>query len=182
MTKLVAVGLAILALIIKNGVDKLKAETDNEESDEKNKSDMLLRAHSGYESIANSVEYMQKANEETILMVQIESTVGVDNVGEILDVEGIDVAFVGPSDLSQSMGIMGQLEQPIFVEALDKISAAAKARNKAAGIHCMYPKTNLLKGWVEKGLTFNLWSNDVEMLMNSGRENLAKINSSLLEI
>lgn len=141
----------------------------------------LLRGHSNYEKVDNAVEYMKKANEETILMVQIESTVGVENIGDILDVEGIDAAFIGPNDLSQSMGIMGQFEHPMFVEALEKIIDAAKERNKFSGIHIMYGKTPLLPKWINKGMTLNLWANDVEMLMNAGREGIAKIKNSIVD-
>jgi 2-dehydro-3-deoxyglucarate aldolase/4-hydroxy-2-oxoheptanedioate aldolase len=138
----------------------------------------LLRAHSGYENVGNAVEYMKITNEETILMIQIESTTGVENIGDLLDVEGIDAAFIGPSDLSQSMGIMGQLEHTVFVSALEKVISAAKERSKFAGIHIMYGKTPLLPKWIDKGMTLNLWTNDVEMLMNSGKQGLEKIKSS----
>ena len=68
----------------------------------------LLRPHAGYQPVADAPAYMKQTNEETILMVQVESPVSVNNLDEILQVEGIDCAFVGPNDLSQSMGIMGQ--------------------------------------------------------------------------
>jgi 2-keto-3-deoxy-L-rhamnonate aldolase RhmA len=138
----------------------------------------LLRGHSGYESVGNTLEYMKKTNEETVLMVQIESPIGVKNVGDLLDIEGIDAAFIGPNDLTQSMGIMGQLDHPMFVGALEKVISAAKERNKFAGIHIMYGKTPLLPVWISKGMTLNLWTNDVEMLMNSGKEGLKQLRSN----
>ena len=49
-----------------------------------------------------------------MLMVQIESPIGVENIEEICDVEGIDFVFIGPNDLSQSLGIMGRPENPIL--------------------------------------------------------------------
>jgi 2-keto-3-deoxy-L-rhamnonate aldolase RhmA len=137
----------------------------------------LLRAHSDYEKVDSAVEFMKRSNEETILMVQIESPIGVENIGDLLDIEGIDAAFIGPNDLSQSMGIMGQLEHPMFVGALEKVISAAKERNKFAGIHIMYGKTALLPKWIDKGMTLNLWTNDVEMLMNSGKEGLDKLRN-----
>lgn len=133
----------------------------------------LLRGHTGYEKIDNATGYMQKANEETILMVQIESPKGVENIEKILDVEGIDAAFIGPNDLSQSMGIMGQTENPLFVSAVEKVISAAKAKNKFSGIHMM--ATAPLKKWMQKGMTLNLWANDVVMLMNAAREGLAQL-------
>lgn len=81
----------------------------------------LLRPHTGYEQIPDAVEYMKKTNEETILMAQIESQTGVANINAILDVEGIDAAFIGPNDLSQSLGIMGQTRNPLFMQAVEKV-------------------------------------------------------------
>ncbi|WHH57624.1 aldolase/citrate lyase family protein [Petroclostridium sp. X23] len=133
----------------------------------------LLRGHTGYEKVPSAVEYMNKANDETILMIQIESPIGVQNVGDILDVEGIDAAFIGPNDLSQSMGIMGQMDNPEFIKAIESVITAAKERNKFSGIHMM--ATDALQKWIDKGMTLNLWANDVVMLMNSARDGLAKL-------
>ncbi len=133
----------------------------------------LLRAHTGYEKIDSSVGYMNKANDETILMIQIESPKGVENVEKILDVEGIDAAFIGPNDLSQSMGIMGQTDNPLFVQAVERVINAAKERKKFSGIHMM--ATAPLQKWIDKGMTLNLWANDVVMLMNAAREGLAQL-------
>jgi 2-dehydro-3-deoxyglucarate aldolase/4-hydroxy-2-oxoheptanedioate aldolase len=116
---------------------------------------------------------MKKSNEETILMIQIESPIGVENVGQILDVEGIDAAFIGPNDLSQSMGIMGQTNHPMFIEAVEKVIWAAKERNKFSGIHMM--STEALKTWIDKGMTLNLWANEIVMMMNTAKEGIAQI-------
>ncbi|MCC8190098.1 MAG: hypothetical protein LIP77_05595, partial [Planctomycetes bacterium] len=64
----------------------------------------MLRAHCGYNKPASAVEYMQCANDDVLLMCQIESPVGVKNIDAILDIDGIDAAFIGPNDLSQSYG------------------------------------------------------------------------------
>ncbi len=133
----------------------------------------LLRAHSGYEKVSSAVEYMKKANEETILMIQIESPKGVANVDKILSVDGIDAAFVEPNDLSQSMGIMGQMDNPEFLAAIQKVIDTAKAKKKFSGIHLM--ATAPLQKWIEKGMTLNLWGNDVTFLMNAAREGIAQL-------
>jgi 2-keto-3-deoxy-L-rhamnonate aldolase RhmA len=116
---------------------------------------------------------MDKTNERTILMAQIESKKGVDNLEQILDVEGIDAAFVGPHDLTQSLGIIGQKEHPKYLEAIDKIIRTAKQKNKFSGIHMM--DTTELQGYLDKGMTCNLWSNDVAMLMSSAKQGLAEL-------
>ncbi|MBN1104384.1 MAG: hypothetical protein JXL84_13285 [Deltaproteobacteria bacterium] len=133
----------------------------------------LFRPHTGFDKIDNAVEYMNRVNEENILMVQIESPKAVENVERLLDVEGIDAAFVGPNDLSQSMGIMGQTSHPDFIAALDRVIAAAKQRKKFSGIHMM--ATDALLPWMEKGMTLNLWSNDVLLMMNAAKDGLKKL-------
>jgi len=134
----------------------------------------LLRAHSGYTPGSSPTDYMQKANDETVIMCQIESPAGVANVSAMLDLEGIDAAFIGPNDLSQSYGLMGQFSHPTVVGAIECVIAAAKARGKFSGIHITGPTANL-KAWMDKGMTLNLWSNDITMMMNSAHEGLAQL-------
>jgi 2-keto-3-deoxy-L-rhamnonate aldolase RhmA len=132
----------------------------------------LLRPHTGFENVGNAVEYMKRTNEETVLMVQIESLKGVENVGNMLDIEGIDAAFMGPNDLSQSMGILGQFDHPDFIAAIDKVISSAKQRGKHSGTHLTSPDAIL--PWIAKGMTLNLLANDVVFMMNGAKEGLAK--------
>lgn len=133
----------------------------------------LLRAHNGYEKVDSAAEYMKKTNEDTLLMIQIESPSAVRNIGDLLDVEGIDAAFIGPNDLSQSMGIMGQMEHPDFIAAVETVIETAKKKNKFAGIHMM--STVALQKWIDKGMTLNLWANEVVMMMNGARDGLNQL-------
>jgi 2-dehydro-3-deoxyglucarate aldolase/4-hydroxy-2-oxoheptanedioate aldolase len=74
-------------------------------------------------------EYVEKANAETLVVIQIEHFEGVNNINEIVEVEGVDVVFIGPYDLSASFGVAGQLEHPLVKVAIEKVEAAcAKAR------------------------------------------------------
>ena len=74
--------------------------------------------------------YLKQANEETLLVVQIEDKEAVDEVDGIAAVEGIDVLFIGPVDLSQSYGVPGQIEHPLIREAIKKVAAASKKYGK----------------------------------------------------
>ncbi|PIE33938.1 hypothetical protein CSA56_09640 [candidate division KSB3 bacterium] len=139
----------------------------------------LLRAHTGFETVPIAREYMDAANDQTILLTQIESELGVQNIDEILSVDGIDVAFVGPNDLTQSMGIIGQTDRPEYLEAIDTIIATAKKHNKFSGIHIM--STTALQGYMAKGMTCNLWSNDVSMLMSAAREGVGQLKECKIE-
>jgi len=136
----------------------------------------LLRAHTGYEKPGNAKEYMAYANARTILMAQIESAAGVENIEHIMDVEGIDVAFLGPNDLTQSMGIIGQKEHPKFIQAVAKVIATAREKNKFSGIHLS--SATGLKAYIEKGTTCNLWSSDVTMLMSAAREGIGTLTNA----
>ena len=136
----------------------------------------LRRGHTGFDTPASPEEYMNKANDETILMCQIESPKGVDIIEAILDINGIDAAFVGPNDLSHSYGLMGQFDHPVIVGAMEKVLAAAKSRGKFSGVH-FSGSPGMLKPWMEKGMTLNLWSNEIAMIMSNAREGLTELKT-----
>ena len=73
-------------------------------------------------------------NQRVIGVIQIESPQAVDSADEIAAIDGVDVLFVGPTDLSHSMGIPGQFDDPAFIEALRRVVAATEAHGKTAGI------------------------------------------------
>ena len=127
----------------------------------------LLRPHTGFEKVESAAQYMEENNDQTLLMAQIESPLGVKNVEAILDIEGIDAAFIGPNDLSQNMGIYGQYTHPEFVAALDHIIETAREKAKFSGIHLM--SASAMKPWVDKGMTLNCCANDVEFMMRAAK-------------
>ena len=121
----------------------------------------LSRPHTDFKKVSGAT-YMPQANDETILMCQIESRKGVENVEEIIAVEGIDVAFIGPNDMSQDYGILGQFEHPEIVAAFERIVAAAEANGKWAGAH--FGGAAPLKPWLKKGMQINMWNSDNGLL------------------
>lgn len=82
--------------------------------------------------------YLETANWETLLIVQIESRTAVENIDAILAVEGIDMIFVGPADLSISLGLPLDFSQPNpdLEEAIEKVLKAAQQAVIPAGIYC----------------------------------------------
>ena len=78
-------------------------------------------------------EYAEQSNRETLVCVQLEEAEAVRNVDEIVQVEGVDVFFVGPSDLSQSLGYPGRPDTPEVREAMDGVFAAIAAAGKVSG-------------------------------------------------
>src|SRR5271167_1985863 len=81
-------------------------------------------------------EYLSSANAQTAVVVQIEHRDAVASVDQILAVPGIDAVFVGPYDLSNSMGLVGQVSHPDVVVAIDKVRAACARTNSIMGIYC----------------------------------------------
>jgi 2-keto-3-deoxy-L-rhamnonate aldolase RhmA len=73
-------------------------------------------------------------NAAIVGVFQVESPLAVDNAPEIAALDGVDVLFVGPTDLSHSMGVPGQFDDEAFVDALRAVTAATEAAGKAAGI------------------------------------------------
>jgi len=81
-------------------------------------------------SLANSLDFLQERNRETFLVVQIEDREAVDCVDAIAAVEGVDLLFVGPADLSMSYGVPLQRQHPLIQGALDKVANAAAKNGK----------------------------------------------------
>lgn len=131
----------------------------------------LSRPHTGFAKV-DGPSYMARANEETILMCQIESRAGVDHIEEILDVAGIDVALIGPNDMTQDYGILNRFDAPEIVAAFERVIAAAKARGKWSGVH--FGSAGPLKPWLAKGMQMNLWNSDAGLL-TLGAKGLAEL-------
>jgi 2-dehydro-3-deoxyglucarate aldolase len=78
-------------------------------------------------------DYMETANDSIAVIVQAEHIDAVNNIEQIVEVEGIDAVFIGPYDLSASMGLMGQVEHPEVVEAIDRVGRACQQRDISLG-------------------------------------------------
>jgi 4-hydroxy-2-oxoheptanedioate aldolase len=84
--------------------------------------------------LADSLEYIEHANSQTFLALQIEDKEAVDNIDEIAAVEGFDILFVGPGDLSLSYGVPFQREHRLIETAIDRVANAAAKHGKWWGI------------------------------------------------
>jgi 2-keto-3-deoxy-L-rhamnonate aldolase RhmA len=78
-------------------------------------------------------DYVAGAADDVLLMCQIETPAGVENVAEVAATDGVDLLFVGPFDLSASLGHLGQPDHPEVREAIDTVERAAKAAGKLLG-------------------------------------------------
>ena len=107
-------------------------------------------------------EYFTEANDNLITIVQIETQEAVKNASEIAAVEGVDVLFVGPLDLSVNLGIPQQFDHPNFREALKNVVSAARSNNKIAGI--LLSREEQLEAMVADGFSFIALGSDSGMV------------------
>ncbi len=125
--------------------------------------------------------YVKNANRDTLVIVQIEHIDAVNNIDEILSVPGIDGTFIGPYDLSMSLGIPGQLTHPKVVVAKEKVLKAVLKKGLAAGIHFVQPNTAVsdCEEAVKAGYTFIAVGTDILFLGDSARSMQAALKKSI---
>jgi 2-dehydro-3-deoxyglucarate aldolase len=111
----------------------------------------------------NFDEY-KKESQAPLLIAMIETYKGLENINEILSVDGLDAILVGPYDLSASLGITAQFLDKKFIKALDKISHSAKVRNIPLGIHVVEPSPSQLNERIKEGYQFLAYSIDSVIL------------------
>ncbi len=87
----------------------------------------------GYATLSHA-DLAASVNARVLGVFQVESMAAVEAADALASTDGVDVLFVGPADLSHSMGIPGQIEAPSFIDALDRVVAACRSHRKAAGI------------------------------------------------
>ena len=121
----------------------------------------LSRPHTDFAKVEGR-SYMARANEENILLCQIESRAGVSNIDEILAVDGIDAALIGPNDMTQDYGKLDHFDDPEIVEAIGKVVASAKVHGKFSGAH--FGAAAPLLPWISRGMQLNMWSSDIGLM------------------
>jgi 4-hydroxy-2-oxoheptanedioate aldolase len=94
----------------------------------------VAKAHRGTNFGTDFDEYYRHAHERLVGVMQIETPEAVEASDAIAGVDGVDVLFMGPTDLTYNMGIGDQFDHPRFLAALERVSTAARAHGKAAGI------------------------------------------------
>jgi 2-keto-3-deoxy-L-rhamnonate aldolase RhmA len=92
-------------------------------------------AHLNFKSAAKHVEVMEEQNKWVVSIAQIETETAVNNAEVIASLDGIDVLLIGPNDLSLSLGIPGDLMNPIELDAISHVIGACKKYHKAFGLH-----------------------------------------------
>ena len=120
-------------------------------------------------------EYFSKA-QDTVVILQAEGKKAIENLDEILDVPGIDVVFVGPYDLSSSLGHVGEIDHPEVVAAIKEIIAKASA--KGVKIGCFADTVEGGKKWRDLGAKFIGYACDTYIFMQAAKADVAAFDIS----
>ncbi len=132
----------------------------------------LARAH---KFGASFNEYLEKANSNLIVMIQIEHTDAVKNIDSILKVKGIDAIFIGPYDLSASMGLTGKVNHPEVRKAVDLIKKKCLEAGLPYAIFGGTPES--LEQDIKEGCTYPVCGVDVSILSRSLNDLRKKLSS-----
>ncbi|MBT6220331.1 MAG: aldolase [Rhodospirillaceae bacterium] len=120
-----------------------------------------------YENLPPEI-LMKGLNEETLIVMMIETPEAVEQAADIAAVEGVDILLIGGSDLSATMGIPGQFQNPDFIAAICKIADAASGAGKWSGLGGVYDEA-ILPGFAKQGITFFLGGADMAFILAGGK-------------
>ena len=118
--------------------------------------------HDGRFGTEPLAEFTERTNRESFVAIQIETAGALDEVADIAANDGVDLLFVGPSDLSQALGVVGQFTHDRMREALDTVAAACSSNGKHWGAVAPNPEFAALL--VERGCTMISAVNDVKLV------------------
>jgi len=122
-------------------------------------------------------DYPQHANDTIVTFAMIETAQALDNLDAIMSVEGLDAVYIGPSDLSISLGLKPAMDdlEPKAQQAVDHILARAKAHGLVAGIHNMGPDSALKR--IAKGFQFVTVSSDARLIAAGAQQVMAQMRA-----
>ncbi len=115
-------------------------------------------------SAMDRYEYFENSK-NILIILQLEGVKAIENLDEILEVEGVDILFIGPYDLSQSLGIPGQVNNPLVVEEMKKIVERARKKNKVIGTFVDTPEDLIM--WRNLGVKYLSYSVDVGIFLDA---------------
>ncbi|HZG26588.1 MAG TPA: aldolase/citrate lyase family protein [Chitinophagaceae bacterium] len=124
----------------------------------------------------NFSEYYAGSIDNIVGMVQIETPKAVEHAAEIAALDGVDVLFIGPADLSMSMGIFGQFEHPMFKDALKTTIDAAQKAGKATGILLFNPDD--YQTYFDMGIRVIACGADATFVAEGARTMISRLNTN----
>lgn len=147
------------------------------------KLNQILAGHVKPEPVLD--KYLSHHNADNALIINIESTPGLERLDDILGVSGVDAVLIGPHDLSCSLGVPEQYTNPVFVEAVEEIIRRTREHNVGVGIHMSFPgEDGALEQeirWIRAGANMILHSADAIAFRDTMRRELDHIKQALNE-
>jgi 2-keto-3-deoxy-L-rhamnonate aldolase RhmA len=123
-----------------------------------------------------AAEFTARQNADLMVIAQLETEKGWANRDEIFAVPGIDATFIGPNDLSLSLGLPGQLDHPRVLSAMEDIFASAREHGVAPGIHAFNVEAAVR--FIKMGATFLAFSSELSLYLQASREGLQRIREA----
>jgi 2-keto-3-deoxy-L-rhamnonate aldolase RhmA len=120
-------------------------------------------------------EIMEHQNRSNLVVVQFETTTAIERADEMLSLEGVDAIMVGPADLSISLGVPGQFDHPLMIEAISKIVEACNRHGVVPGIQTR--SVAMARQWVERGMRFVGVAAEYVLLLEKARETVAQLKA-----
>lgn len=108
--------------------------------------------------------FVERSNRETLVVIHIETQEAVDAIDDYLAIDGVDVLFIGPTDLSQSLGHPGDTTHPDVLAALDRVASAVVGSDKVLGIYA--GTVDMTKEWLDKGARY--FTTSLEPFLRAG--------------
>ena len=127
-------------------------------------------------------EYAANANDNIAVVVMIESKQAVENIDEMLAVDGVDGVFIGPYDMSGSYGLIGQTSHPVIKAACAKVVEACERHGKAAGLHLVKPDADSIAKTIADGFTFIALGVDMIFLQQAAGTALATARKTVASL
>ena len=135
----------------------------------------LSRGHTGFKS-GSVAEAIAAANQETMLIVQVETRQALDELEEIVAVPGVDVILIGPTDLSISLGVPEDQNHPTMQAAINKVIAACQQHGVAPALHIN--NLDLAVYWAQHGMRMLSFSSETGFLVKAGREAVSALEQA----
>ena len=120
--------------------------------------------------------YLQEYNRGNLCVINIESVKALENLDELLSVPGLDAVFIGPHDLSVSLGLPEDYDHPVFEKAVKMIIEKCRTHNVAVGIHFSETPDRQIQ-WIEAGVNIVIHSSDIAIFSQHLRKDIDQIRA-----
>jgi len=136
---------------------------------------VLARGHTSFRA-GPLMETLTALNQESFLIVQVETAEALAQLDTILPIPGVDAALVGPTDLSLALGVGGQMQHPVLVEAIERVLDACRRHGVVPAIHTN--DVTMTAEWARRGMRLVSINSEVGLLIAGGAQAVGAIRGS----